>query len=198
MSLTIGYSIASMDGDRKLEKRPANRALNPQQEEMVLQWLCELDEASQAPTLRELRSHGNLILQRDHTDSTAPPRTLGKMWASHFMQRLPEEYRHLKTRPEDPRRSGGGRRPKSTATLEQSENETMPNPEPEAPAEDQNAEENNNNTSTPPSSDALSSEIVQHLKQKINIARKALDDVADILDAISPELRQRLETELAV
>lgn len=117
------------------------------------------------------------------------------MWARRYLQRLPEKYQNLKTTRKAPRSSGGGRRPEPTAGLEQPENETRQILGSEVPTEDQIAE---GDPSIPPSSHTLPLETLQRLRRNINIARNALNEVGDLLDAILPDPSQRPRTELTV
>lgn len=82
----------------------ASRALTKPQEEAVKQWLDQLDKAGQAPNAERIQICANSILRRQHSNPQTSPPTVSKMWAYRFMNRLPEDYKRLRTKPKEPKR----------------------------------------------------------------------------------------------
>ncbi|GFF90972.1 hypothetical protein IFM53868_06347 [Aspergillus udagawae] len=72
---------------------PANKALKGYQEEALIQWIVHMQDWNMPVTPKMLEEYANQALERAEPGSG---RRVGKTWAYHFEQRLPE---HLKLGP---------------------------------------------------------------------------------------------------
>jgi transposase-like protein len=72
---------------------PANKALKEYQEEALIQWIVRMRDWNMPVTPKLLEEYANQALERAEPGSG---RRVGKTWAYHFEQRLPE---HLKLGP---------------------------------------------------------------------------------------------------
>ena len=88
------YNVAPRTVQRKLQgmgsrssQTPPNRALNPQQEQAIRNYLKRLDDAGISATLSMLRGAANHLLKRSHLDPYTLPPTISSCWPRRFLNR---------------------------------------------------------------------------------------------------------------
>ncbi len=88
------YNVAPRTVQQKLQemgsqssRTPPNRALNPQQEQAIRNYLKRLDDAGISATLSMLRGAANHLLKRSHFDHCIFPTTISSCWPWQFLNR---------------------------------------------------------------------------------------------------------------
>ena len=82
------------------ERPPTNSALDSYQEKALIRWIQQLDDLYIPPTPKLVEQQANKILQHQ-TDAS---RSVSKMWAYRFIQRLPNDFSFTKQKPMDKKR----------------------------------------------------------------------------------------------
>ena len=94
-NLTPGILRGRIHGRKSRNERSGpNKALEPEQEKVLILWIDTLDQAFSPPSADQIHSAAQQIVRRHN-----PSRTLGKNWAYNFMARLPPRFDIIKQKP---------------------------------------------------------------------------------------------------
>ena len=74
-------------------RTPLNRALNPEKEQAIRNYLKRLDDAAISATLSMLRGAANYLLKRSHLDPCTLPPTISPCWPRRFLNRNKQFFR---------------------------------------------------------------------------------------------------------
>jgi len=74
----------------RIETRPNCLKLTDQEEDVLVQWVLDIDSRGYAPRVAELRRKANMLLAECVRGTDEPPLTVGMNWTTRFIRRRPE------------------------------------------------------------------------------------------------------------
>jgi len=97
----------------RIETRPNCLKLTDQEEDVLVQWVLDIDSRGYAPRVAELRRKANMLLAERVRGTDEPPLTVGMNWTTRFIRRRPElsakylrKYDYQRALCEDPKTMG--------------------------------------------------------------------------------------------